>query len=474
LVRDSPEANAKGQKFFGSFFQKRTFFLTFSIMNQVSRTLLPDAIPFQTDLEAVLAAPPPRFLRSTTWLAAGFLAALVLVASVAQTDMMVTGTGTLQADTPPFVLQPMERAIIRTLRVRAGDHVVRGQVVATLDPTFADADLEGLRDQAAAVAARIWRLKVELSDSAREALPPGDAAGAMEAGFHLKRSREFAQRVASFNDTIARDTAELATARNTVAALGKQLTLASSVASIRGELLRREVGSKLQFLEAENNRIQAERDLQGARDRMAELARGIDAAHADRQAYIAQWQREAMEDLISARAEQTRIDTAMAKARRLHDLIRLVAPADGIVLDVAPRAGGSVLHEAEPLMTILPAGAPLIADVSISSADIGNLAEGEPVLVKVDAFPYQRHGMLHGVVRSIGEESFPGRGGIEGGAVHRVRIALTDTALRQLPRGAALIPGMTVDAEVKIGARTVLGYFLAPITRGLGESLHEP
>jgi HlyD family secretion protein len=388
--------------------------------------------------------------------------------------MMVTGTGTLQADTPTFVLQPMERAIIRTLRVRAGDHVARGQVVATLDPTFADADLAGLRNQAAAVAARIWRLQVELFDGAREAPPPGDAAGGMEAGFHQKRSREFAQRVASFDDTIARDRAEMATERNAVAALRQQLTLATSVASIRGELMRREVGSKLQFLQAENNRIQAERDLRAARDRMAELARGIDAARADRQAYIAQWQREAMEDLIAARAEQTRIDTAMAKAARLHDLIRLVAPADGIVLDVAPRAEGSILHEAEPLMTVLPAGAALIADVSISSADIGNLAEGDPVLVKVDAFPYQRHGMLQGVVRSIGEESFPGHGGVEGGAVHRVRIALTQTALRHLPHGAALIPGMTVEAEVRIGARSVLAYFLSPITRGLGESLHEP
>jgi HlyD family secretion protein len=443
-------------------------------MNQISRTLLPDAIPFQTDLEAVLAAPPPRFLRSTTWLAAGFLAALVLVASAAQTDMMVTGAGTLQADTPTFVLQPMERAIIRTLGVRAGDHVARGQVVATLDPTFADADLASLRDQSAAVAARIWRLRVELSQGAPEVSPPQGAAGVMEAAFHQKRAGEFAQRLASFDETIARDRAELATDRNTLAALGQQLTLASSVAAIRAELMRREVGSKLQYLEAENSRLQAERDVRGAHDRMAELARGIDAARADRQAYIAQWQREAMEDLIAARAEAARIETAMAKAVRLHDLIRLVAPADGIVLDVAPRAAGSILHEAEPLMTILPAGAALIADVSISSADIGNLAEGDPVLVKVDAFPYQRHGMLHGVVRSIGEESFPGHGGIEGGAVHRVRIALTATALRHLPHGAALIPGMTVEAEVKIGARTVLGYFLAPITRGLGESLHEP
>jgi hemolysin D len=43
-----------------------------------------------------------------------------------------------------------------------------------------------------------------------------------------------------------------------------------------------------------------------------------------------------------------------------------------------------------------------------------------------------------------------------------------------LPEGARLIPGMTMSAEIKVGSRTVLGYFLNPITRGLSESIREP
>jgi HlyD family secretion protein len=108
------------------------------------------------------------------------------------------------------------------------------------------------------------------------------------------------------------------------------------------------------------------------------------------------------------------------------------------------------------------------------------------VVVKVDAFPYQRHGFLPGRLLTVSEESFPvsGMGGTDGalpkstsqgsGAAHRGRIELIKTELEEMPPGARLIPGMTVMAEIKVGSRSVLSYFLNPVTRVFGESIREP
>jgi len=60
------------------------------------------------------------------------------------------------------------------------------------------------------------------------------------------------------------------------------------------------------------------------------------------------------------------------------------------------------------------------------------------------------------------------------GAVHRGRIELLSTALQHMPDGAHLIPGMTISAEIKVGKRSVLSFFIFPLTRGLSESLREP
>ena len=53
-------------------------------------------------------------------------------------------------------------------------------------------------------------------------------------------------------------------------------------------------------------------------------------------------------------------------------------------------------------------------------------------------------------------------------------VELTDTKLENMPAGSKLIPGMTMSAEIKVGSRSVLSYFLNPITRGLQESIREP
>src|SRR5262249_57687395 len=82
---------------------------------------------------------------------------------------------------------------------------------------------------------------------------------------------------------------------------------------------------------------------------------------------------------------------SLAKAVRMNALVVLTAPADGIVLEVAKRSVGSVLQEAEPLVTLVPTSAALIAEVMINSADVGYTKLGDEVAIKVDSFPYPRH-----------------------------------------------------------------------------------
>src|SRR5262249_1284702 len=161
----------------------------------------------------------------------------------------------------------------------------------------------------------------------------------------------------------------------------------------------------------------------------------------------------------------------------------VTAPADGVVLDIAKRSVGSVLREAEPLITLVPSNATLIAEIKVNSGDVGYTKPGDAVIVKVDAFPYQRHGLLEGRLRSVSEESFtpgsqegvaPPSGRAANSAFHRGEVDLTKTTLEHVPEDAHLIPGRTLPAEIKVGSRSILSFFLYPITRGLDQSMREP
>jgi len=444
------------------------------------RPVAKEAIAFQDDLEALIAEPPPRLLGSGHWLVA-LLAVLLLVgAAVAQVDVVVTGTGRLTPDAPPVVLQPIERAVLREWRVRPGQTVARGDVLALLDPTFTEADRTALAAQRSALRAQALRVEAELAG--RSPISGTDPDAALQGVLQAQRMTLHATRLRTFDAEIRALEAGQRTLSESAITLAEQAGIARDVEALRQRLLEGQIGSRLQYLGARAQRLEAEQTLAQARNRREELSHSLAARRADRQGFLDDWQRQLLEEAVRLRGELVRVEESLAKATRMDALTVVTAPVDGVVLDMARRSAGSVLREAEPLVTLVPADAPLIAEITLRSADIGHLRIGDPVVLKIDAFPFQRHGPLHGTLRAVSRESFSPnlpagaetQGGMPGVAVHRGQVEITaDTALRLAP-GAALIPGMTLSAEIKVGTRSVLGYFLNPLLRGLQESLREP
>jgi HlyD family secretion protein len=374
------------------------------------------------------------------------------------------------------------------LNVHAGDEVKKGEILATLDPTFAQADLAALSAQQRSLLAQKKRLDAEL---AGEPFDPGPAATSddeLQATLYRQRQAQYNAQLRVYDEDIQLRRANLHTTQDDLASSVKQLEVAKDVEDMRTTLMQSQIGSKLQYLEAKTNRMRIEQEQQDATNRLTELQHEIQSKEAERQAFVDQWRHQVLESLVQVRTELAKVDEGRTKASRLNDLVVLRAPSDGVILDVAKRSVGSVMRSAEPLITMVPNDARLIAEITIGSADVGYTTAGDDVVVKIDAFPYQRHGLLPGKLLSISEESFPAggstsgpdtgtplvNGGPGGGAYHRGRVELLSTELKHLPKGARLIPGMTLTADIKVGTRRAISIFLYPLTQALNESIREP
>lgn len=443
--------------------------------------IMPAALSFQPDLDEIIEAAPPHAMRSVHYFIVSLFAALVLIASLVKVEIVVSGAGHLTTEVPPVVLQPMERAIIRDIKVKVGDAVKKGQVLADLDPTFSNADMETLTVQARSLSAQLRRIEAEMNGEPFIVQNPNDADEALQSDIYHQRESQYAARLRAFDEDINRLKANIQASTEDRAYLAQQLGIANEVEAMRTKLWEGRLTSKLQYLDSQNTRLRFQRDHQSVLDRLTDLQHNLQGKEAERQAFVDDWRGQLLEELLTKRTELAKVNEARAKVARLHDLVRLTAPSDGVVLEVARRSVGSVLREAEPLVTMVPSEATLIAEVMIGSSDVGYARPGDKVVLKVDAFPYQRHGMMEGRLISISEESFnPGSKGIETnmpsgpGAQHRARIALTKTQLDDMADDARLIPGMTLTAEIKVGKRSVISYFINPITRGFGESIREP
>ena len=127
------------------------------LFTNMESTVLDDALPFQSDIDAIIEERPPHFMRWTQYLIMALFVLLLLIAWLIKVDVVVSSQGRISTETPPIVLQPLEQGIIRELMVHAGDVVHKGQILATLDPTFAEADLGSLSVQQQSVEAQLHR-----------------------------------------------------------------------------------------------------------------------------------------------------------------------------------------------------------------------------------------------------------------------------------------------------------------------------
>lgn len=451
-------------------------------------SVLPEAVPFQGEIEQLLAEAPPRIMMSTYWLLLGLFISMLLITSFAQIDVIVSGSGRLSTAVPPMLIQPLDRAIVRSIKVRVGDQVKKGQVLATMDPTFTEADLASLESQQRVLRAQTRRMDAELAGEQYTANDNSNLEEKLQASLYHQQMAQYNSKVRTFDEDIGRDLASIKTTEADRTLLIKQLAVAQDVENTRSNLLESRTGTRLQYLEAQSSKVRAERDLSDTVNRLVELQHGVQSLRAQRQAYIDDWSRQLLEDLSKARAELAKVEESMAKATRMHELIDLTAPEDGVVSDVSKRAEGAVLSSGESIITLTPTNVPLIGEIAITSADVGSVTLGSLVQLKVDAFPYQRYGRLHGKLAAISQDSFAGgqptdkkenmgfseTSTIAGTAVYKARIELDEQNLEHLPEGAHLIPGMTVAAEIKVGTRSIISYFFNPITRGLSESVREP
>jgi HlyD family secretion protein len=181
-----------------------------------------------------------------------------------------------------------------------------------------------------------------------------------------------------------------------------------------------------------------------------------------------------MEKLSTALQSREEVNEQLAKAERRSELVTLSAPADAIVLEIGKKSVGSVVQGAETLFVLVPLDAPLEAEVEVSPSDVGEIRVGDTARIKIDAYPFQKHGTIQAEVANVSADAFSRQSALGGPASHYLaRLNLTDTVLQHLPSPTRLLPGMTLTAEIITGKRTVISYFLYPVIRVLDESLRE-
>jgi hemolysin D len=437
----------------------------------------PTEIEFLPDADEIERRPLPPYARITVHALAGMLVCFLGWAGVAEVDEVVKAQGRLTTPSNNIVVQPIETSIIRSIDVRVGQVVKKGERLATMDPTDAEADQAQLRLKFDSLDTQVKRLEAELAGHST----PLDAAGSADTRLQDKLAEErranFAAQAARLDQNMAKVRAQLETNLRDQQALLERTKSLHEVEAMQESLVAQKYGAKVALLDARNKRMEVERDYMLSKNQEPEIRRELAGLEAERKAFVNGWRQKTVEDMLNLTRERDATAEQMKKGSLRRGLVVLTSPVDAMVLDVPKLSQGSVAQAAERMFTLVPVGSALDAEVQIDSLDVGHVKPGDLAHLKLDAFPFQKHGTLDAKVRTLSEDAFKREtpnAATGTDAYYISRIDLGKVALKNMDPHARLLPGMTLTAEIVVGKRTVLSYLLWPLTKGLDEAIREP
>ena len=148
----------------------------------------------------------------------------------------------------------------------------------------------------------------------------------------------------------------------------------------------------------------------------------------------------------------------------------ITSPVDGIIQSLPSSSEGSVIVPGGTVAVIVPTTETALLEAKLSPRDIGFVTVGQNVRIKIDAFDYSRYGALDGIVKKISPSTDADE---RGGVFYKVQVSIAKPYFGDAPGRFDLIPGMTGEADIVTGDKTVFQYLWKPVFTNVSNAFGE-
>lgn len=364
-------------------------------------------LDFLPEYQIIQQKPPANIGHLLSWIICSLLLFFLLWALIFKVDIIVTGAGQLKSQQGSSLIQTAVFGQIDSIHVNNGDKVQQGDLLISLQDTSLQAKLTMLQQMI---------IDIEIDIAKLNALATDDP----ESNFILPKNLPIKKEVEARN------------------------RLRASLYYYQTQI------EALKSTDPNNPRSQILDYSQRVKQFKAEYAQ-------KRTTNLTQLNQKYAE-LIA-----TRIDTQEKIAKT-----QIKSPITGQIQELYLNTVGAVIEPGQKLLVIVPDHNPVIANVMISSRDIGFIKKDQPVNVKVDSFPYTRYGTLSAKVTHIAKDAVVDE---KAGLLFPITITLLEN--KNAYQKVALKAGMQVSAEITTGKRRLISYLLSPLQEYQNESFRE-
>lgn len=423
----------------------------------------------------VLDCPPAPFSRVILRVLVVFSLVAICWGIFARIDIVVSAAGVVIPKGKVKIVQPHDSGVVIAIHVRDGQKVSKGEPLISMDNRDHLEDIKRLSRDLILAELDIQRIDAELKGDVQLFAPPAEAdSESLQLQKRLlEKSIGVQQELCiTLDKEIQRCRAEIESIESNVDRLEASLPLTRQMFEQKRVLAEKKLIPNTDLLQARIEMNDVVHNLQTAKKQLLEAGVRLEQAEEEKRLAETEYHRDLLQQLAEAENKREQLLYQLAKVENKETDFELVAPADGIVQQLAVNTVGGVVTAAQPLLVIVPTGCGLEVEAKVLNKDIGFVATDQDVSIKVAAYPFTRYGGLEGKIEWVAGDAVMDD---EMGPSYPIRVSIDEYVLPRVINGrqGVIAPGMTVTADVKVGQRRVIEYFLGPLLRYKDESLRE-
>lgn len=415
----------------------------------------------------------PGVVKTSILLISALITGFVLWSMVVQFNETTVAIGEIRPVNEVQPVQHFEGGIVEKILVRDGALVKAGDTLIRLQGALANTELERMQTRLVTLDIHRERLKAF-------ALERNPDFGIETAKFAPLRDEQ--KDILSAQNQARRATEAVLQTRITEQeqALGS-LVEQEATATINLELIAEELAmhailaekglvSQLQLIASKRALNQAQGALQNVQARRSATRAALQAA---RQALTETWARlrnEALREVGDISIESAQLQEEMGRLLDRAARLAITAPSDGIVNGLTVKSPGAVIAPGAKILEIVPIENELVAEVNISPRDIGHMRLGEETMVKISSFNYARFGGIEGRLVQVSAGSFKDE---NGEVFFKGLIELSKDYVGPVSQPHKILPGMTVEADIKTGEKSLFQYMIRPVYNAVSTAFRE-
>ncbi len=430
-----------------------------------------NVVEFQADALELANRPLPLAIRLGVWFPLVIVVLAIVWATLAKTDVVVQSGGKLVTNLSTIIMKPLDRSVIRSIDVKIGDVVKKGQVLITFDPEINKAEAERLSNEIAALEAQRERLEAEFKGL--RFVCRNEQFSKWQQAIFDQRQKFYGEKMKYYDESVGQVDASTKSKVDNLAKQRERLRHMLEIEKMYEELHKTRAVALKEYLEVQISRMGMEATNDQLENDILELKHRHGSLIAEKQSFVQDWLNKISEEMVSVDRNLTSTRKQHDKQRQLLGYDSLRAPCNAVVHQIAEFSSGSGVREAEALITLIPIDGDIELEAEIRPEDIGKVKVGAEARIKLTAYPFQKHGTLTGVVRNISEDTLDRQVGGTTVKYYRVRLAVGGK-LRLVRDDFRLIPGMETQCEIKCGRRRVIEYVLYPLIKAMDETAREP